>query len=277
MNASAAVEKGGAGALRATSTIPLNGGGAMPVLGMGTWQLRGSDCREAVRTALELGYRHLDTAEMYGNEAEVGAGLKASGVDRGEVFLTTKVWPQHFRAPALRTAAEASLRRLGTEYVDLLLLHWPSNDVPLAETIGALNEVAAQGKARAIGVSNFSAGLLGEAVELSGAPIACDQVEMHVLRPQTALRRRARAAGIAITAYSPLAKGRLAGHPVLARIGEQYGKTASQVAIRWLVQQDGVSAIPKATREPHLRANLEVFDFALEARDLAALAALEAP
>ena len=270
------VETSNAGTLSVASAIPLKGGGAMPVLGMGTWQLRGRDCREAVRTALALGYRHLDTAEMYGNEAEVGEGLRASGVDRGEVFLTTKVWPQHFRAPALRRAADDSLRRLGVEHVDLLLLHWPSDDVPLAETVGALNEVAAQGKTRAIGVSNFSAGLLQEAVALSTAPIVCDQVQLHVLNPQAALRRRARAEGIAVTAYSPLAKGRLAGHPVLARIGERYGKSASQVAIRWLVQQDGVSAIPKATREPNLRANLDVFDFALDDDDLAELASLAA-
>jgi diketogulonate reductase-like aldo/keto reductase len=211
---------------------------------------------------------------MYGNEAEVGAGLRDSGVDRGEVFLTTKVWPQHFRAPALRRAADDSLRRLEVAYVDLLLLHWPSDEVPLKETVGALNEVVAEGKARAIGVSNFSVAQLEEATALSAAPVVCDQVQMHVLNPQTTLLRRARAAGIAVTAYSPLAKGRLAGHPVLERIGQKHGKTASQVAIRWLLQQDGVSAIPKATREPNLRANLEVFDFALDEADLAALAAL---
>jgi 2,5-diketo-D-gluconate reductase B len=269
-----AVTASGAGPLNAASTIPLPGGGGMPVLGLGTWQLRGRECQEAVRTALALGYRHLDTAEMYGNEAEVGAGLRASGVAREEVFLTTKVWPEHFRAPALRRAADDSLRRLRLEYVDLLLLHWPSSDVPLAETVGALNEVAAQGKTRAIGVSNFSTGLLEEAVALSAAPIASDQVQMHVLSPQVALRRRARALGIAVTAYSPLAKGRLATHPVLTRIGGKYGKSASQVALRWLIQQEGVSAIPKASREPHLRANLEIFDFTLDADDLAALAAL---
>jgi 2,5-diketo-D-gluconate reductase B len=269
-----AVDEHDAGALSATSTIPLRGGGGMPVLGMGTWQLRGRECREAVRTALTLGYRHLDTAEMYANEAEVGAGMRDSGVRREEVFLTTKVWPQHFRSGALQRAADDSLRRLEVAYVDLLLLHWPSEDVPLAETVGALNEVAAQGKTRAIGVSNFSVAQLEEAMALSAAPVVCDQVQMHVLNPQTTLRRRARAEGVAITAYSPLAKGRLAGHPVLARIGERYGKSGSQVALRWLLQQDGVSAIPKATREPNLRANLDVFDFVLDEDDLAALAAL---
>lgn len=255
-------------------TIPLQNGGHMPALGLGTWQLRGAACEQAVRTALELGYRHIDTAERYGNESEIGAALAASGVDRGEVFLTTKVWPDHYRAPDLRRSADDSLGRLRTDYVDLLLLHWPGSGVPLAETVGALNEVAAQGKARAIGVSNFSVALMEEAASLTSVPIACNQVEYHVLRPQRALLQRAKEQHVAITAYSPLAKGRLAGHPVLAHIGSKYGKSASQVALRWLVQQDGVSAIPKASREPNLRANLEIFDFTLDASDLAEVEAL---
>ncbi len=246
----------------------------MPALGLGTWQLRGATCEQAVRTALDLGYRHIDTAERYGNEDEVGTAISGSRIDRTEVFVTTKVWPDHFRAADLRRAADDSLRRLRMDYVDLYLLHWPNDGVPLAETIGALNEVAAQGKARAIGVSNFSAALLRQAVALSAAPIACNQVEYHVLRPQPALAEYARAAGVAITAYSPLAKGRLADHPVLARIGAKYGKSASQVALRWLVQQDGVAAIPKATREPNLRANSEIFDFSLDEGDQQELAAL---
>ena len=254
--------------------IPLPTGQQMPALGLGTWQLRGAACEQAVRTALDLGYRHFDTAERYGNEAEVGAAIAGSGVDRAEVFVVTKVWPDHFRAADLRRAADDSLRRLRLDYVDLYLLHWPNPAVPLAETMGALDEVAAQGKARAIGVSNFSVSLMREAAALSAAPITCNQVEYHVLRPQPALVEHARAAGVAIAAYSPLAKGRLADHPVLTRIGAKYGKSASQVALRWLLQQDGVAAIPKATREPNLRANLEIFDFSLDAGDQQELAAL---
>ncbi len=246
----------------------------MPALGFGTWQLRGSACEQAVRTALELGYRHIDTAEMYGNECEVGAALAASGVDRQDVFLTTKVWPDHFRAAALKKAAADSLGRLGTDYVDLLLLHWPSSEVPLSETIGALNEVAAAGQARAIGVSNFSVDLMRQATALSSAPIACNQVQFHVLHPQSALLDHARAHDVAVVAYSPLAKGRLVDHPVLTRIGAKYGKTASQIALRWLVQQDGVAAIPKASREPNIRANMQIFDFTLDPADLQHLAAL---
>ena len=254
--------------------IPLPNGRQMPALGLGTWQLRGAACEQAVRTALDLGYRHFDTAERYGNEAEVGAAIAGSGVDRAEIFVTTKVWPDHFRAADLRRAADDSLRRLRLEHVDLYLLHWPNGAVPLAETVSALDDVAAQGKARTIGVSNFSVSLLREAAALSTAPIACNQVPYHVLHPQRALVEYARAQGMAITAYSPLAKGQLAGHPVLARIGAKYGKSASQVALRWLVQQDGVAAIPKATREPNLRANFEIFDFALDDSDRRELAAL---
>jgi diketogulonate reductase-like aldo/keto reductase len=204
----------------------------------------------------------------------VGAALAASGVDRADLFVTTKVWQGHFRAADLRRAADDSLRRLRMDHVDLLLLHWPSDEVPLAETIGALNEVAAEGKARSIGVSNFSVPLLREAASLSQTPIVCDQVRFHVLQPQQALVEHARAEGIAVVAYSPLAKGQLADHPVLKRIGAKHGKSASQVSLRWLVQQEGVAAIPKASREPNLRANLDVFDFSLDAADLAEIGSL---
>lgn len=240
----------------------------MPALGLGTWQLRGAECERSVRTALDLGYRHFDTAARYGNESEVGAALKASLVDRAEVFVTTKVYPDHFRAADLRRSADESLKRLDLSYVDLFLLHWPSPDVPLAETIGALNEVAAANKARSIGVSNFSIELMTQAASLSQQPIACNQVKFHLLQPQPALLEYARSQNVAITAYSPLAKGQLAEHPVLTRIGSKHGKTASQVALRWLVQQDGVCVIPKATREPNLRANMGIFDFTLDEADL---------
>jgi 2,5-diketo-D-gluconate reductase B len=255
-------------------TLALPGGGAMPALGLGTWQLRGQACEAAVRTALDLGYRHIDTAEMYANEAEVGRGLAASGVPRERVFITTKVWPDHFRAAALKKAAADSLARLRTDYVDLLLLHWPSREVPLEETVPALVEVAEREQARAIGVSNFSVQQLQHAARLSRLPIANNQVELHVLHPQRALLEHARAHGVTVTAYSPLAKGRLADHPALTRIGAGYGKTAAQVALRWLVQQGDVAVIPKATRAPNLRANAQIFDFTLSPDDLRQLAAL---
>jgi 2,5-diketo-D-gluconate reductase B len=247
-----------AGACRRSASAPGSSGGAA--------------CETAVRLALELGYRHVDTAEMYGNEAEVGAALAASGVDRDTVFLTTKIWSDHLHARDVRHAAEASLRRLGTDYVDLLLIHWPNEAVPLAETLGAMAELAGEGKTRAIGVSNFPPDLLARAIAASPLPLAADQVEFHVRRPQQALHQAARAAGIAVTAYSPLAKGRLARDPALLEVARRHGRTPAQVALRWLIEQDGVAAIPKASGPANLRANLEIFDFSLDDDDRRRLA-----
>ena len=255
-------------------SIPLPSGHSIPALGLGTWQLRGAECERAIRTALDLGYRHFDTAARYANETEVGAALNASDVPRADLFVTTKVWPDHFRAADLKRSADESLKRLNLDYVDLLLLHWPNESVPLAETIGALNEVAAAGKAKSIGVSNFSIDLLKQSLALSERPISNNQVKFHIQEPQTALLEFARSQNVSVTAYSPLAKGNLADDPVLARIGAKHGKSASQVALRWLVQQDGVSVIPKATREPNLRSNLGIFDFTLDEADLQALTQL---
>jgi diketogulonate reductase-like aldo/keto reductase len=252
-------------------TIPLPSGHAIPALGLGTWQLRGAECERAVRSALDLGYRHFDTAARYANETEVGTALNSSKIPRADLFVTTKVWPDHFRAADLKRSADESLKRLNLAYVDLLLLHWPNESVPLAETIGALNEVAAAGKTQSIGVSNFSIDLMQQAAGLSERPISNNQVKFHIQEPQTALHEHARRHGVSITAYSPLAKGNLAEHPVLTRIGAKHGKSASQVALRWLVQQDGVVVIPKATREPNLRSNLGIFDFTLDEADLRAL------
>ena len=247
----------------------------MPALGLGTWQLRGLECSRTVLTALTLGYRHFDTAARYANESEVGAALSSSSdIPRQDLFITTKVWPDHFRAADLKRSADESLKRLNLDYVDLLLLHWPSDSVPLAETIGALNEVATAGKTRSIGVSNFSIDLMKEAAAHSQLPISCNQVKFHIQQPQTALLEYARSQNVVITAYTPLAKGNLATDPVLTRIGAKHDKTAAQVALRWLVQQDGVCVIPKATREPNLRSNLGIFDFTLDAADLKEVAQL---
>ena len=252
----------------AIPTISLASGHHIPALGLGTWQLRGSECERAVRTALDLGYRHFDTAARYGNESEVGAALNASSIPRSDLFITTKVWPEHFHAADLKRSAEESLKRLNVDFVDLLLLHWPSDSVPLAETIGALNDVAAAGKTKSIGVSNFSIDLMKQSAALSQQPISCNQVKFHIQEPQAALLEFARSQNVCVTAYSPLAKGNLAEDPVLMRIGAKHGKSASQVALRWLVQQDGVCVIPKATREPNLRSNMGIFDFVLDGADL---------
>jgi 2,5-diketo-D-gluconate reductase B len=251
--------------------LDLIGGGRMPVIGLGTWQMAGDACVRAVRRALELGYRHIDTASFYRNEAEVGAALRASGVPREAIFVTTKVWPSDFAPAALRASAERSLKALRLDHVDLLLLHWPSQTVPLADTLGALEGVRAKGQARAIGISNFPVKLMREAVETHGAAIACNQVELHVLNPQPEILAYARPRGIAVTAYSPLARGALLRNRTLAELGRKHGKTPSQVALRWLLEEDGVAVIPKASSEAHLKANLELFDFTLDDADRAAL------
>jgi 2,5-diketo-D-gluconate reductase B len=257
-------------------TVDSNGA-AIPALGFGTWELRDAQARQMVEAALEIGYRHIDTAQMYSNEAEVGAALKASGLKRQELFVTTKVWPDRFRDGALQRSVAASLERLQLAAVDLLLLHWPNPDVPLAETIGALNDCAARGWARHIGVSNFTTAMVEEAVRLSERPLATDQVEYHPFLSQDAVLATCRRHGLALTAYCPLARGRVFKDATLARIGQRHGKTVGQVALRWLVQQEGVVAIPRSSSPEHARSNFAIFDFALSEREMAEIKALGAP
>lgn len=246
----------------------------LPRIGFGTSGLHGGSCRDMVAFALDAGYRHIDTAQAYGNEADVGAGIRQSKVDRAQVFLTTKIWMEDtgYR-DAKRTTAE-SLKRLGTDYVDLLLLHWPNDRIPMVDSLTALAELRAEGKARHIGVSNFTLRHLKEAVETHGADLFCNQVEYHVMLPQDGLLAYMRPRSTALVAYSPLGRGRIPGNETLARIGRQYGKSASQVALRWLTLQEGVAMIPKAGSRAHCSANLEIFDFTLSRDDCAAIAKL---
>jgi 2,5-diketo-D-gluconate reductase B len=249
-------------------------GAKVPALGFGTWPLSGSACRGAVRAAIELGYRHIDTAQMYGNEAEVGAAIRDSGVARDALFVTSKLDLGNLRAAAVARSAEESLRRLGLDHLDLLLIHWPSKEVPLGETLSAMARLREAGKARHIGVSNFTAALLREAVEAHGAELLCNQVEYHPFLSQRAVLPAARKYGLLLAAYCPLARGLVAADATLAGIGRTYGKTAAQVALRWLVEQEGVAALPKAASRAHAAANLAIFDFALSEKDRAAIAAL---
>lgn len=248
----------------------------MPALGLGTWQLSGAECERAVRAALDIGYRHIDTAEMYGNEAEIGRAIAASGVGRNALFITTKLWTNHLRAKDVPGAAEASLKKLRTDYVDLLLIHWPNPAVPLGETLGAMMEMKAAGKVKAIGVSNFSVGLINEALTKHKVPIACNQVEYHLLLNQRPILDYAHRHQMAIVAYCPLARGKLVNHRILARVAQKYSRTPAQVALRWLVQQPGVAAIPKSASEKNLRSNFAIFDFALDDADMAELNRLPA-
>jgi diketogulonate reductase-like aldo/keto reductase len=248
-------------------------GSLVPVLGLGTWELRGDACVEAVERALALGYRHLDTAQGYFNEAEVGAGLRRSGVARDQVFLTTKVRPRNYRARDVVTSTEASLAALGVEHVDLLLMHWPSRDVPLEETLGAMRDLQDRGLVRHVGVSNFAPTMLRQACEL--AEVFTNQVEYHPYLSQQALLREAERLDHLLTAYSPVARGRVTDDPVLQEIGANHGKSAGQVALRWLVQQPRVLAIPKAASEANQRRNIEIFDFELSDDEMARVHALD--
>jgi 2,5-diketo-D-gluconate reductase B len=252
-------------------------GASIPALGFGTWALPDDRVQALVEHALAVGYRHLDMAQMYGNEAAVGAGLRASGLPRDAVFLTTKIWPDHFARDAFRRAADERLQLLGVDQLDLLLLHWPSKTVPLAETMEALNAVKAAGQTRHIGVSNFTTRLIDEAVRLSAAPLVTNQVEYHPYLSQAKVLAKLKEHGMALTAYCPIARGKVVDDPTLGAIGKSYGKSATQVALRWLVQQEGVVAIPRSSSEPRIEANLQVFDFSLSGDEMARIAALGTP
>jgi len=243
-------------------------------IGFGTWRLSGRACYQAVRSALELGYRHIDTAEMYENEGEVAQAIADSGVSRQELFLTTKVWNTHLRFKEVLRACENSLRALQVEVIDLYLVHWPEAGVPIAETMGALNALVEAGKVRRIGLSNFSASAFAAAQAASPIRLFADQVPFHLLHPQQELLEYCTKHDILLTAYSPLAKGRLAGHPVLEAIGARHDKSGPQVALRWLVQRPKVIVIPKSGDPQRQRENFEIFDFALSAAEMAELEAL---
>jgi 2,5-diketo-D-gluconate reductase B len=249
-------------------------GVAMPRRGFGTFRMPGVDAQPAVETALALGYRHIDTAAMYENEAAVGAAIAASGVTRAELFVTTKVWHDQLAPDALRRAFDASLRQLGLDQIDLYLVHWPSKDMDMASTLAALMSLRESGLARAIGVCNFNLPMLRRAVEAIGAPIASVQVEYHPYLSQSALLGYLRQHGVPLTAYAPLAQGRAASDPVLGSIGQKHGVSAAQIAIAWLLDQPGVAVIPKAGRPESQRANLAALDIRLDDEDRAAIATL---
>ncbi|HEY3917035.1 MAG TPA: aldo/keto reductase [Stellaceae bacterium] len=243
----------------------------IPALGFGTWALSGNAAYQATRLALELGYRHIDTAQIYGNEAEIGRAIRDSGIARDAIFLTTKIAPSNLRAAEVKRSHEESLKRLGLDQVDLLLIHWPNAQTPLGETLDALAALRAAGKTRTIGVSNFTVALLREAVERHGADLFCNQVEYHPFLAQRPLREAMRRYGLMLTAYAPVARGRAFRDPTLAAIGRRYGKSGGQVALRWLLDQERVGAIPKADRREHAAANIDIFDFALTPEDRAAI------
>jgi 2,5-diketo-D-gluconate reductase B len=244
----------------------------VPKLGYGTWLVEGEDAYNGVLDALELGYRHIDTARAYGNEAWVGRALADCGVPREEIWLTTKVWYEHAELDVLTPVFHEQLADLQVDHVDLLLLHWPAAEVPLRQTLGAMNALREQGLAGQIGVSNFPSELLREAIEL--APIFCDQVEYHPYLPQGPVLHECLEHDLLLTAYSPFAHGYVHDDPILQEIGARHGKSAGQVALRWLLDQPNVCAIPKASSHERRAQNLDVFDFELDDDERAAVAAL---
>ncbi len=248
-------------------------GAKIPALGLGTWQLNGAVGARIVEQGLRLGYRHLDAALIYGNEREVGEGLRASSVKREDVFITTKVPHTELAPPALERAVKQSLANLRVSDVNLLLIHWPNPQIPLAETLGAMCKMKQAGYARHIGVSNFTVALVDEAVKLSSEPIATNQVEWHPYLDESKVKAACEKHGIAVTAYCPIARGRIGGDETLARIGKTHGKSAAQVSLRWLVQQNAV-VIPRTSKVERLSENMAIFDFALSDAEMAEIGQL---
>jgi 2,5-diketo-D-gluconate reductase B len=251
-------------------------GARIPTLGMGTMTLKGDVGVSAVSTALKLGYRHLDTAERYGNETEVGEGLRASGIDRKDVFVTTKVYWDKLAPADFEKSFDDSLNKLQLPWVDLLLIHWPSKTVPLADTMPVLCRAKGDGRARHIGVANFTLPLIEEAVRLATEPLVTNQIEAHPYLDQSKVIAACRRHGISITAYCPLSRGQVPGDAALAGIGKRHGKTASQVALRWLAQQ-GIAVIPRSSKPERLAENMAVFDFTLSDAEMAEIAKLKRP
>jgi 2,5-diketo-D-gluconate reductase B len=251
-------------------------GARIPMLGLGTWNLRGRSCARIVEQALRLGYRHIDTAEMYRNEGEIGEALRGSGIARDDVFITTKIWTDHLAPAEFERATKDCLARLRLSNVDLLLIHWPSSRVPLTETIGALCRMKRAGFARHIGVSNFTAALVEASIGLATEPLVCNQFEWHPYLDQSKLAAATRSHGLAVVAYSPIARGRAGNDRLLRLIGLHHRKTAAQVSLRFLVQE-GAVVIPRTEKLERLAENMAIFDFALDDAEMDEIRKLATP
>ena len=240
-------------------------GNRIPAVGLGTWSLKGAECTRVVKTALKLGYRHIDTAELYGNEEDIGAAVK--DFDRSKIFVTSKVRGENLRYDDVIKACNRSLDALGTGYLDLYLIHWPSGEVPLEETLKAFHKLLNEGKIRSAGVSNFDRSLLKTALEMADFPITVNQVEFHPYRYRKNLLDFCKASGVVAIAYSPLGVGKLLQDTAINDVAARYNKSAAQVCLRWSLQK-GVAVIPKARSEEHLKENLDIFDWSLTERDV---------
>jgi diketogulonate reductase-like aldo/keto reductase len=248
-------------------------GAAMPAIGFGTMLLPDRPV-ELVAHAIKSGYRLIDTARKYGTEERVGEGIRASGIARSELWVTTKVTEENAREADFLKSAETSLKALGLDYVDLLLVHWPQPNVPLKETLGALAKAKRSGLAKHIGVSNYTLAMLDEAVKVCPEPLITNQIEYHAYLPQDRMLAALRGYGMILTAYCPVARGELLGDPVVIEVAKAHGKTPAQACLRWLIQQPMVAAVPRALEEAHIEENLDVFDFALSDDEMKKISAL---
>jgi diketogulonate reductase-like aldo/keto reductase len=248
-------------------------GAKMPAVGFGTMEFPGR-CAELVTHAIKVGYRHIDTARKYGTEQQVGEGIRASGIARGDLFVTTKVTELDAREADFLRSAETSLKALGLDYVDLLLVHWPQPKVPFTETLGALAKAKRRGLTRHIGVSNFTLAMLEEAVRVCPEPLATNQVEYHAYLPQDRMLAALKSHGMILTAYCPVARGQLLDDPTVGTIAKARGKTPAQICLRWLIQQPMVAAVPRALEEKHVEEDLDVFDWSLTDEEMRRLSAL---
>jgi 2,5-diketo-D-gluconate reductase B len=251
-------------------------GAEIPAIGFGTSGM-GDVRAEHIATALQAGYRHIDSAWKYGTERAVGEGMRASGVPRSEIFLCTKVSHEYLHADDFARSVDESLEKLGVDYVDLLLVHWPEKNTPLAETMGALAKAKREGLTRHIGVANFNIAMLDEAIRLCPEPMVTLQVECHPYLDQSKVIAACRERGLVLTAYCPLARGGLTNEPMLAEIAKRTGKTFAQVALRWLMQQDIIAAIPRSSNPERIAQNIDVFDFELSDDDIRRIGALKKP
>ncbi len=242
--------------------IKLSSGYEIPILGLGTWQLTGKKCREAVKKAIQLGYRHIDTAWIYDNQEEVGKGIIESGIERKKLFITSKAWTDNLKYESVLEQCEETLSQLNLNYLDLYLIHWPNRNIPLEETFRAFKKLVDDGKVKSIGISNFNTERVKEAVEKSKVPISVNQVEYHPYLNQENLLKECKRNRIVLTAYSPLGRGKILDDPILIKVANEVDKKPSQVALRWLIQKN-IIVIPKASSENHLRENMEIFDFEL--------------
>lgn len=250
-----------------SSSVPqlrLKSGNEIPVIGIGTFRMKGKECQQAIETALELGYTHIDTAEMYGNESEIGEAIQK--IDRSDLFITSKVWPTNLKYERVLDSCEASLNRLNTPYLDLYLIHWPSRTSSMKEAIQAMGKLHDEGQVRSIGISNFPIPLVEETLKIAEKPICVNQVEFHPWLYQKELLEFCQERDIILIAYTPLARTQVFEDEVIQDLAKKYGKTPAQITLRWEIQK-GVVAIPRSSSREHQKENLQIFDWKLRTED----------